>query len=146
MAGLTSAAQQEASKNIAEEQLKQAQKAQQAQLLGTGLGIAGAYGIMQGAGTAAALAPGVAASAVPGGAAAATAAANPTAAALGLGGGGTAAAGSAGAALTGQAAAGGAAAGAGAGGAAAAGGATALLANPMTWAVIAGLYLLKKVF
>jgi hypothetical protein len=139
MAGLTSAAQQEASKNIAEEQLKQAQKAQQAQLLGTGLGIAGAYGIMQGAGTAAAITP--LASAVPGGAAAATAAANPTAAALGLGGGGTAAAGSAGATLTGQAAAGGTAAGAGT-----AGGATALLANPMTWAVIAGLYLLKKVF
>ena len=141
MAGLTSAAQQEASKNIAEEQLKQAQKAQQAQLLGTGLGIAGAYGIMQGAGTAAALAPGVAASAVPGGTAAAQALANPTANLLGLTGGGTAAGGTAGAALTGQAAAGGTAAGAGA-----AGGATALLTNPMTWAVIAGLYLLKKVF
>lgn len=144
MAGLTSAAQQEAAKNIAEEQLKQAQKAQQAQLLGTGLGIAGAYGIMQGAGTAAALTP--LASSVPGGTAAAQALANPTANLLGLTGGGTAAGGTAGAALTGQAAAGGTAAGAGAGGAAAAGGATALLANPMTWAVIAGLYLLKKVF
>lgn len=142
MAGLASAARSEAQTNIAEEQLKQAKEAQQAQLLGTGLGIGGAYLITQGAGAgAAALAPGVAMSAVPGGTAAATAAANPAANLLGLTGGGTAAGGTAGAALTGQAAAGGTAAGAGA-----AGGATALLANPMTWAVVAGLYLLKKVF
>ena len=141
MAGLSSAARSEAQTNIAEEQLEQAKKAQQAQLLGTGLGVGGAYLMMQGAGGAAALAPGVAMSAVPGGTAAATAAANPTATALGLTSGGTAAGGTAGAALTGQAAAGGTAAGAGA-----AGGATALLANPMTWAVVAGLYVLKNIF
>ena len=54
MAGLTSAARSEAQTNIAEEQLEQAKKAQQAQLLGTGLGIGGAYMITQGAGKAAA--------------------------------------------------------------------------------------------
>ena len=43
LAGLTSVAQQEASQNIAEEQLKQAKEAQSQQLLGTGLGVAGAY-------------------------------------------------------------------------------------------------------
>ena len=143
MAGLTSAARSEAQTNIAEEQLEQAKKAQQAQLLGTGLGIGGAYMITQGAGGAAAAAGGALASPVAGGAAGAAAAANPAAAAMGLQTG-TAAAGAAGAGA-GAGAAGAGAAGAGAG-AGAAGGATALLANPMTWAVVAGLYLLKKVF
>ena len=144
MAGLTSAARSEAQTNIAEEQLEQAKKAQQAQLLGTGLGIGGAYMITQGAGGAAAAAGGALASPVAGGAAGAAAAANPAAAAMGLQTG-TAAAGAAGAGAAGAGAAG-AGAGAAGAGAGAAGGATALLANPMTWAVIAGLYLLKKVF
>lgn len=43
LAGLTSVAQQEASRNIAEEQLKQAKEAQTQQLIGTGLGVSGAY-------------------------------------------------------------------------------------------------------
>lgn len=143
MAGLASAARSEAQTNIAEEQLKQAKEAQQAQLLGTGLGIGGAYLITQGAGAGAAAAGGALASPVAGGAAGAAAAANPAAAAMGLQTG-TAAAGAAGAGAGAGAA--GAGAGAGAAGAGAAGGATALLANPMTWAVVAGLYLLKKVF
>ena len=131
MAGLTAAARDEASQQIAEEQLQRAKDAQQASLAGTALGIGGAAAIMKG------------------GAAAATAA--PTVG--GLVGGAAGGAGAGGGVLTGAQAVGSAGATAGAtagtsaaGGAAASGGAMAALANPVTWAVIAGLYLLKKVF
>jgi hypothetical protein len=137
MAGLSSAARSEAQTNIAEEQLEQAKKAQQAQLLGTGLGVGGAYLMMPGCRSRSSrpqeeplhlqlLAEQQVQPQQP----------NPAAAAMGL--------------QTGTAAAGAAGAGAGAGaagaGAGAAGGATALLANPMTWAVVAGLYVLKNIF
>ena len=130
MAGLTAAARDEASQQIAEEQLQRAKDAQQASLVGTGLGIGGAAAIMSG-GAAATAAPTVG----------------------GLVGGAAGGAGAGGGVLTGAQAVGSAGATAGAtagtsaaGGAAASGGAMAALANPVTWAVIAGLYLLKKVF
>lgn len=128
LGGLSAAARDEAAQNIAEEQLEQAKKAQQAQLLGTGIGIGGASLIMQG-GTAAATGAGA------GAAASQTVAqqlAQSVPATLGIAPSSTAAA------ATTQAGA-----GAGAG---AAGGATALLTNPMTWAVVAGLYVLKNIF
>ena len=128
MAGLTAAARDEASQQIAEEQLERAKDAQQASLVGTGLGIGGAAAIMSG-GTAAATTAGAGtlatktaaqqlATTVP----QALGIAAPTSTAATVGGG-TAGASSAGAA-----------------------GAAGVLANPVTWAVIAGLYLLKKVF
>ena len=129
MAGLTAAARDEASQQIAEEQLERAKDAQQASLAGTALGIGGAAAIMSGG----------------------TAAVAPTVG--GLVGGAAGGAGAGGGVLTGAQVVGSAGATAGAtagtsaaGGAAASGGAMAALANPVTWAVIAGLYLLKKVF
>lgn len=130
MAGLTAAARDEASQQIAEEQLERAKDAQQASLAGTALGIGGAAAIMSGG----------------------TAAIAPTTVG-GLVGGAAGGAGAGGGVLTGAQVVGSAGATAGAsagasaaGGAAASGGAMAALANPVTWAVIAGLYLLKKVF
>ena len=132
MAGLTAAARDEASQQIAEEQLERAKDAQQASLVGTGLGIGGAAAIMKGGAAAATVAPTTVG---------------------GLVGGAAGGAGAGGGVLTGAQAVGSAGATAGAtagtsaaGGAAASGGAMAALANPVTWAVIAGLYLLKKVF
>ena len=134
LAGLTSVAQQEASKNIAEEQLKQAAEAQSQQLIGTGLGVAGAYA-----------APKVAASM----------ASRKALADVGLTGAdifaaqGSQAATSV-AAIPAEVAAGTAtateAAAVAEGGTAAAGGTTALLTNPYTYAAIAAAFLLKKIF
>ena len=132
LAGLTSVAQQEASKNIAEEQLKQAAEAQSQQLIGTGLGVAGAYAAPKVAASMASrkaladvgltgvdmfAAPGSQASvaAIPAEVAAGTATATEAAAVA-------------------------------EGGTAAAGGTTALLTNPYTYAAIAAAFLLKKIF
>ena len=132
LAGLTSVAQQEASQNIAEEQLKQAKEAQSQQLLGTGLGVAGAYAapkIAAGMASKKALADvgllGPDIFAAPGTQAASSVAAIPAEVAAG------------------KTAAEGAAAAQGAG---ASGGATALLTNPYTYAAIAAAFLLKKIF
>jgi len=138
LAGLTSVAQQEASRNIAEEQLKQAKEAQTQQLIGTGLGVSGAYlapkaiaamkdsaevaklfadgDLFAGAGQAASSVGAIPAEVAAGAATTAETAAATTAAAEG-----TAAAG-------------------------ASGGATALLTNPYTYAAIAAAFLLKKIF
>ena len=134
LAGLTSVAQQEASKNIAEEQLKQAAEAQSQQLIGTGLGVAGAYAAPKVAASMAsrkALADvGLAGAdmfAAPGSQAATSVAAIPAEVAAG-----TATATEAAAVAE--------------GGTAAAGGTTALLTNPYTYAAIAAAFLLKKIF
>lgn len=132
MAGLGSAARSEAQTNIAEEQLEQAKKAQQAQLLGTGLGIGGAYMITQGAGKAAASEAARQA---------AIQKAQETAATMSLQTGAGVSE-----AIAAEKAATAATAAAEGGAAASAGGATALLTNPMTWAVVAGLYVLKNIF
>ena len=139
LGGLGIAAQQEASRKVANEQIEAQTRAANMNLVGTGAGIAGAS-LLTKAGTAV---RGATMSAVPGGAAAATALANPGAAALGLTAGTTT---TTGAAL----AAGGTTAGtaAAAGGTAAAGGASAALLAAAPWAalIIGGGYLLKKLF
>lgn len=130
LAGLTSVAQQEASQNIAEEQLKQAKEAQSQQLLGTGLGVAGAYAAPK-------IAGGFAAKAAE---KALIDQATQTAAQMNLATGvGVSEAIAAEKAVTAAATEGTAAAGA-------SGGATALLTNPYTYAAIAAAFLLKKIF
>ena len=132
LAGLTSVAQQEASKNIAEEQLKQAAEAQSQQLIGTGLGVAGAYAAPKVAASMAAKKAAAEALAIKTGEAQVTAGIANTATA-------TTQASQAAIATEVAAAEGAAAAGA-------SGGATALLTNPYTYAAIAAAFLLKKIF
>jgi hypothetical protein len=132
LAGLTSVAQQEASKNIAEEQLKQAKEAQSQQLIGTGLGVAGAYAAPKIAASMAAKKAAAEALAIKTGEAQVAAGVANTA-------GVTTQASQAAIATEVAAAEGAAAAGA-------SGGATALLTNPYTYAAIAAAFLLKKIF
>tara|TARA_R100000278_G_scaffold123181_1_gene111721 strand:+ start:2521 stop:2967 length:447 start_codon:yes stop_codon:yes gene_type:complete len=132
LAGLTSVAQQEASQNIAEEQLKQAKEAQSQQLLGTGLGVAGAYAAPKIASSMAAKKAAAEALAIKTGEAQVAAGVANTA--------GVTTQASQAAIATEVAAAEGAATAAGGGGA------TALLTNPYTYAAIAAAFLLKKIF